>query len=571
MQDLEQFTLYHVLERSAALFANEPALAAVGSDPLTFSDFKKQVNTLSSYLADLGIEKGDKVAILAENSPNWGVAYFAVTCMGAVVVPILPEFHTDAVQHILRHSEARVVFVSEKLFGKVEYGQYDVPPIFLLIDSFQPVDAGVSRDLLQSIKDAGKREFRKLYERALAKRKSDSESTSSAPAPVAPVSEDDVAAIIYTSGTTGHSKGVVLTHKNIVFDADSVKFIVSVGPGDRMLSILPLSHTYECTLGLVLPILNGVYVQYLDKPPTARVLIPAMQAVKPTCILSVPLVIEKIYKNSVRPKLTSSAFKRFLYNIPVMRRKMHRIAGKKLLETFGGHIHTFCIGGAALAGDLERFLREAQFPYAIGYGLTETSPLVAGSNSQKTRFSTTGYALPQVEIRIDSPNPENGEGEIFVRGANVMREYYKAPQITAEVLDSEGWFHTGDLGFLSDDGYLSIRGRLKNVLIGASGENIYPEELEAILQESEYVVETIVLQQDDKLIARIHLDYARLDEAFGTLNAAERQEKVLALLEDLRTATNKRIPRFAFIHKAVEQTEPFEKTPTHKIKRYLYM
>ncbi len=562
MEELSLYTLRHVLERSAVLYADQPALSQLGCEPLTFRDLHDHAEHLAMWLRDNGVGPGDRVALLAENSPNWGIAYFAITGMGAVAVPILPEFHADAVQHILRHSEAKAVFVSERLFPKLEEGEGIAASLLCIsMETFQTIAQGTTRDMLRELKSKGLREFRKLRDKA----KRLANMTDAAPA------EDDVAAIIYTSGTTGHSKGVVLTHRNIVWDADAVKCIVKLGPGDRMLSILPLSHTYECTLGLVLPVLNGAHVHYMDKPPTARALLPAMAQVRPTAMLSVPLVIEKIFKTALLPKLTGSWLKQRLYAIPFVRRKLHALAGRKLLESFGGALRIFCIGGAGIAPDVERFLREANFPYAIGYGLTETAPLVAGSDPTSTRLTSTGFTLDGVDIAIDAPDPTTGEGEIIVRGPNVMREYYKAPQITASAFTPEGWFRTGDLGKFDADGYLYIKGRLKNVIIGPSGENIYPEEVEAIIHQSPFVLESLVFQQDGRLVARIHLDAARLDESFGDLPALKQREKIDTLLENLRNEVNTKVSTFARLTKVIEQTEPFEKTPTHKIKRYLYV
>lgn len=559
--ELQTLTLRRVLERSAELFADQPALSQIGGTPITFRELLEHATTVSALLAEKGVARGDRVAILSESMPNWGIAYFAITAMGAVAVPILPEFHADAVHHIIRHSESKVVFVSERLFPKLEDGQFDTPPELIQIENFHPVQQGATRDKLRNLKERGLREFRRLRDKAMRFTHLAAEEPG----------EDDVAAIIYTSGTTGHSKGVVLTHRNIVWDADTVKTIVQLVPGDRMLSILPLSHTYECTLGLVLPVLNGAHVHYMDKPPTARALLPALAQVRPTAMLSVPLVIEKIFKSAVLPKFTDTWLKRRLYALPFVRRKLHAMAGKKLLQTFGGALRIFCIGGAAIAPDVERFLREAGFPYAIGYGLTETSPLVAGCGPADTRLTATGWPLTGVEVRIDAPDQATGEGEILVRGPNVMREYAKAPEITASVFTEDGWFRTGDLGKFDRDGYLYIKGRLKNVIVGPSGENIYPEEVEAVIQQSPYVMESLVFQLDGRLAARIHLDYARLDEAFGGLPATKARDKVEALLEELRNDVNTKVSTFARLHKVIEQTEPFEKTPTHKIKRYLYV
>jgi long-chain acyl-CoA synthetase len=577
MYPLTTYTLTAVLDRSADLFHDQPALSNVGGAPITYKEFAIAVQGLQSLLAKHGIGTGDKVAILSESTPNWGIAYFAITAMGAVAVPILPDFHPDAVHHIIRHSEASAIIVSQKLFSKVEDGQYDELPVLFLMETFSPVAFDEEPQKLKELKKAGLREFRSIMEKArdltqkLIDRKESEEEhrTVSLFSGGNTIKPDDVAAIIYTSGTTGHSKGVVLTHENIVSNAYAVRSIVEVGPGDRLLSILPLSHTYECTLGLILPLMNGAHIHYMDKPPTARALLPAMAKVQPTVMLSVPLVIEKIFKAAILPKLTSSWAKRMLYK--VARAKLHALAGKKLLATFGGSLRLFCIGGAAIAPEVERFLKEANFPYAIGYGLTETSPLLAGTGPEQTRLLSTGYQLQGVELKIDNPHPETGEGEILAKGSNIMKGYYKAPEITKSVFTEDGWFRTGDLGKFDADNFLYIRGRLKNVIVGPSGENIYPEELENMIMQSPWVLETIVYEQDRKLIARIHLDRTKVDDEFGNVHSSKLEEKVLKILEEIRTGVNSKVAGFSRIMKVIEQTEPFEKTPTQKIKRYLYV
>lgn len=571
MQDLSLYTMRHIVERAARLYTEAPAYSAVGGTPMTFGEVCEHVTKLSVWLEEEGITRGDRVAILSESCVNWGIAYFAVTCMGAIAVPILPDFHPDAIQHILRHSESKAVFVSEKLYPKLEECK-DIEDILgISIESFMPIEYGTTRAKVRDIKAAGLREFRKLRDKAVRMKASAlGGEVSNIDAPYEP-KEEDTAVIIYTSGTTGHSKGVMLSHRNIVWDAHAVRALVQLSVGDRMLSILPLAHTYECTLGLVLPMINGVHVHYLEKPPTARALLPAFAAVRPTAMLSVPLVIEKMYKTSLLPKLTGSWMKKKLYGIPLVRRKLNAIAGRKLLEIFGGELKIFCIGGAGLAPDVEQFLREAKFPYAIGYGLTETAPLIAGSGPEATRFTSTGPAMPDTKIRILDADPTTGEGEIVVKGPSVMQGYYKAPQITKEAFTLDGWFRTGDLGRFDKDGYLYIKGRLKNVIIGPSGENIYPEEIEALIHQSPYVLESLVLQVDGKLVARIHLDSTRMDKEFGNLTAMEAATQTKALLENLRLEVNAKVSAFSKISKVVNQQEPFEKTPTHKIKRFLYV
>ena len=433
-------TLPEVLRHCEEAHAHRVAFSFVGEEPETFGRFVEKVRELSSRLAGLGLKKGDAVAILSENMPNWGVAYFAVTTMGCVVVPILPDFHASAIHHILEHSESKALFVSDKLAAKVEGATSQLKTV-------------ISMDDLA---------FRGSAQLVCSTEHGLSESFSA----TNPIAEDDLAAIIYTSGTTGHSKGVMLSHRNIVFNAVKAQGLINIGGQERMLSILPLAHTYECTLGLVLPVLMGINVSYISGPPTPSSLVAAMGEIKPSFMLSVPLIIEKIYKRRVLPELTASAAKRMAYSQPTGRKLMHRLAGRKLMKTFGGNLRCFCIGGAPLSPEVERFLREARFPYAIGYGMTETAPLLAGVEPCKTRYRSTGSVLPGVELKIHEPDPETGEGEIWVRGPNIMQGYYKSPQLTGEVLDKDGWLQTGDLGVMDDDGYLYIKGRLKNVIIG---------------------------------------------------------------------------------------------------------
>jgi long-chain acyl-CoA synthetase len=386
------------------------------------------------------------------------------------------------------------------------------------------------------------------------------------------IQEDDLAVIIYTSGTTGHSKGVMLTHKNLVSNAMASKSVVDITPDDRFLSILPLAHTFECTVGFLVPVLHGSSIYYIQKPPTPSVLLKAFASVKPTYIMSVPLIIEKIYRSKVLSKFNSSFILSHLYKIPFFRKILNKAAGKKLLESFGGELRFFGIGGSKLSPYVEEFLHEANFPFSIGYGLTETSPLIAGKRPFLNLPGSTGPAVSGVEIKIDTPSESKGDGEILVRGPNVMKGYYKDEKQTAEVLQ-EGWFHTGDLGFLDKDGNLTISGRSKNVIIGASGENIYPEQIEAIINLNEYVLDSLVFDMDSKLVARIHLDYELIDKKFDAQKHSESDlhASIENFLEQMRLDVNKQLSSFSKISRYVEQSEPFIKTPTKKIKRFLYI
>jgi long-chain acyl-CoA synthetase len=559
---LENDTLITMLARSAERFHSNFSLSLVNREPLTYADLYERVLVVSRMLRDQGIAVGDRVAILSENKPEWGIAYFAIAAAGAISVPILPEFHSSEVQHILRHAECKAIFISERYYQKIEGGSYTDLTTFILIDNFSIIPPETQKGMLKDVLAEGFKEFSRLRDSALR-------FVGWTPAEAKP---DDVSTIIYTSGTTGHSKGVMLSHRNLLEDVKATAALVSIVPGDRMLSFLPLSHAYECTLGLVTPLSSGMSVYYLDKPPTPQVLVPAMQTVHPTIMLSVPLVIEKIFRGKILPQFTGGKLMRRIYRIPFARKRLHRLAGKKLLETFGGSLRLFCIGGAPLAPDVEKFLWEARFPYAIGYGLTETSPLVAGTDTAGTRFRATGPALPGIEIKIADPDLHTGEGEILVRGPVVMKGYYKDPERTREVITAEGWFHTGDLGVLESDGYLFIKGRLKNVILGASGENIYPEEIESVINEFEIVTESLVFAEQHQLAARVHLNYEMIERRCAEENLDESRitKKIEVLLLELREQVNARVSKFSQISRVIEQIEPFEKTPTQKIKRYLY-
>jgi long-chain acyl-CoA synthetase len=562
MRKLEKLTIKCLLEQSVESFSQRPALAFVGENPISYAAVYEKVRFVSQLLHKQGIITGDRVAILGENMPNWGITFLAVTCMGCIAVPILPDFHSNEVNHIIKHAECKSVFVSKRLYEKLIEGEFEKSTTLILMDDFSLIPPKTKKDKLrEAIKESGK-EFAKLKEVALRFTKK----------MTAEVQEDDLASIVYTSGTTGHSKGVMLTHKNIISNAISAREFQEITENDRFISILPLSHTMECTVGFVIPLLNGAAVFYLDKPPIARVLLPAMEIVKPTMIVAVPLILEKIYKTRILPKFNQKPLIRKLYKVPQIRRRLHQIAGKKLLESFGGELRFFGIGGALLAPEVELFLIEAGFPYAIGYGLTETSPLVAGCGPGKTRYRSTGNVLLDVRVKIHNPDKVTGEGEILVKGPNVMKGYYKDPDRTTEVFTEDGWFKTGDLGTFDEDQYLYIKGRLKNVILGPSGENIYPEEIEAKINKLEHVLESLVFQEQGRLVARIHLDYERLDKKYHMRKISDSQieQEIRDFLETMRQSVNSEVSTFSRINKVIEQVEPFEKTPTHKIKRYLY-
>jgi long-chain acyl-CoA synthetase len=522
------------------------ALAFVGDKPMSYRQVSHKIGALIAFLENNDIKHGDKIAILSSNMPNWGIAYYAITFMGAVVVPILPDFSPTEVNNVISHSEAVAVFVSSSLVQKIENLESKDLRLRILVDDFSLI---------------GKEN--PSYEFDLSAR----------PSGEYTVKEDDLASIIYTSGTTGRSKGVMLSHRNISFTAIKGGNIHKMDEKDRFLSVLPLSHTYENTLGLILPMNLGCCVYYLQKPPTPSVLLPALEKVKPTAMLTVPLIIEKIYYNKVLPAFNDKVILKLLYLIPLIRKMLNRAAGKKLMKTFGGEIRFFGVGGAKLNKSVEKFLSEARFPYAVGYGLTETSPLLAGANPAKTVLESTGPALDGVELMIHNTDRVTGEGEIWARGPNVMMGYFKDPEMTADVLTSDGWFRTGDLGVFDKNNNLYIRGRLKNMIVGASGENIYPEEIESVINDFRHVVESLVIQQKGKLVALVHINMEDLEQKYHNLKAeASRQfdEKVEEILKELQHYVNSRVNKFSQINKVILQPLPFQKTATQKIKRFLY-
>ncbi len=525
-------------------FGDRNAYAFAGEKPIDFNEAYMRMNAISAMLEKAGIEKGDRVALLSSNMPNWAIAYFGITFMGAVVVPILPDFSLKEVSNVLTHSEAKVIFISSQLVPKLDRDCSDTLRSAIITDDFSVLFSDV-----ESLK----------YE------------PSDVPSSEYNVDEDDVASIVYTSGTTGRSKGVMLTHKNICYNAMKGRKLHYVTEDDVFLSLLPLSHTYENTLGLILPMIGASCVYYLRKPPTPSVLLPALKEVKPTTILSVPLIIEKIYFGKIMPTFNKNIATRTLYRIPFIRRRLNKIAGQKLMETFGGRLRFFGVGGAKLNTTIERFLSEAEFPYAIGYGLTETSPLIAGTSPYQTTVDSTGPAIEGVQIKINEPD-KRGEGEIWVKGPSVMKGYFKEPQITNEVISSDGWFRTGDLGTIDSKNNLFIKGRLKNMIVGSSGENIYPEEIESVINNFKFVVESLVIQKKGQLVAMVHINMEEFEKKYAHLkDIAERfEEKKSELLTELKEYVNINVSKYCRINQVVLQPVPFQKTATQKIKRFLY-
>jgi len=538
-------TFQSIIKESAAKYSDKHALSFVNEEGYTYAEALEKIESLVAFLETLNIEKSDKVAVLGVNSPNWVISYLAVTYMGATVVPVLNDFSGEEIYTILEHSEAKVLVVDKKTDSAID----KYPGGLQYVISMENFSLLNNDDNLPAYSIENK------------------------PVKDYDVKEDDLAAIIYTSGTTGNSKGVMLTHRNIISNALMGKKLKHIDNTDRFISILPLAHTFENTIGMVIPFMSGSSVYYLRKPPTAPVLLPALKLIRPTIMLSVPLIIEKIYYSKIKPAFNGNILIKILYKVPPLRKVLNRAAGKKLMETFGGEITFFGIGGAKVNPEVERFLFEAKFPYAIGYGLTESSPLLAGMVHPANKVESTGTATEGVELILKDPDPVTGEGEVWARGSNIMKGYYKNPEKTKEVLTDDGWLRTGDLAVTDKDGYLFIKGRLKTVIVGSSGENIYPEEIESVINTFKHVVESLVIEKGGKLVAMVHIDRVELEEKYRHLKEEMTrvvEEKMQDIIAELSHQVNQRLNRFSRIHRFVLQPVPFQKTPTRKIKRYLY-
>jgi long-chain acyl-CoA synthetase len=555
-------TLLSILTESAATYPDKKAVVLEGRMEYTYSELSELSGKIATMLYGMGVEKNDKVAIISENHPHWSASYFGILRTGAINVPVLPDFQYTEMYSILEHSEACVAFISAKQSKKFTGGFPETMKYIVVLENFEQFTVSdFDSDRISDVASDGLNVSPDTPPHALH-----------FPEP----SPEDIASIIYTSGTTGRSKGVVLTHDNLKFNAVQAGTIHKVESSDVFLSILPLAHTYECTIGMLVPLMNGATIYYIDRAPTASYLGPLLQKLRPTTMLTVPLIIEKIYRSRIKPNIQKQPITRLLASFGPTRKILHRAAGKKLMAFFGDRLRFFGVGGAALSPEVEKFLIEAKFPYAIGYGLTETSPLLAGFGPKDQVFHSVGRVLEGVDIRIDRPDPKSGEGEIVAKGRNIMKGYYQNPEQTAEVFTDDGYFKTGDLGLFDRNGILFIKGRLKNMILGSNGENIYPEEIEAVINTMEYVSESLVFQHKGKLTALVYMNLDQVEEKFQHLlsNANDTREelykKAQELLDEVKASVNQHLSINSRLQAVVLQMDPFEKTPTQKIKRFLY-
>jgi long-chain acyl-CoA synthetase len=533
---------YH---RIINLYPQNPAIGFVGHKPISYREMAGKVSRVRHFLEAKGkIASGDKVLLLGDNSPNWCIAFYAITTMGAVVVPVLSDFPESDINHILNHSEASAILVDDKISSSMDLSALESLLVKINLEDFTLM--GDQIDILSEAPAETDLNFE--------------------------IGEDDLAEILYTSGTTGHSKGVLLTHRNIVTNAlGGPRALGGITQDSIILNLLPLAHAYGSTTSFLGAHSEGASLYFLDRKPSPKILMDALQKLKPSIVTGVPLIFEKIYHKRVLPELTGRIPLKILSKFSLGRKLLYRKIGHKILSSFGGRLHSFVIGGASLNREVEIFLREGQIPYAVGYGLSECSPLVSGDFYKNLKMGSVGRAAEGVRIRIDRPDKDSGVGEICVKGPNVMLGYYKNDQETEKIFTSDGWLRTGDLGYLDDDGYLFIKGRLKNVYVGPSGENIYPENVEDKLKESMYVEEALVYFDSGKMIARVYLDYEHIQQVLNVKKHTIQSGDIDKILESIKKETNSKLPHFSQINLLVEQLEPFVKTPTNKIKRILYV
>ena len=529
-------TLGKLYDYSTIRYANNRVSKVIDTDKeYTYAGFKALCDSLSKQLTQFGIGASDKVAILSQNMPEWTVAFFATVPFGRIAIPILPESSANEVTNILNHSESKVLFVSKKLLPNVSRECIDKLTLVIDIETFEIIKQDNDKFTCD-----GK---------------------------VAMPMPDDIATIIYTSGTTGNAKGVVLSHRNLTSCVASCFHAQPRNEKDRWLSILPMSHTLELTLGVLYPMYVGACVYYMSKPPVPALLLKAIQAVKPTTMLSVPLIIEKIYRSSIVPTIKKSRVLSWMNTH--MNLLMCKIIGLKLKKTFGGHLSFFGIGGAKLDTEVETFLLRAGFPYAVGYGLTETSPLLSFTVGKTRAPGSIGYTVKNVELRLDNINPETGEGEIVAKGPNVMLGYYKDPERTRKAFTADGWFRTNDLACIDEKGRYYIKGRLSNMILGSSGENIYPEEIEQVINGIDDVDESIIVPRDGKLVALVTfnenvIDWNQEGEDEFFRKIEEYKARILGIV-------NKNVNRTSKVSAVQILREPFEKTATRKIRRFKYL
>lgn len=530
------------------------ALTDFKGQTLQYHDVARKIEKIHILFENSGIQKGDKIALCGRNSSQWAVAFLATLTYGAIAVPILHEFNAEQIHNIVNHSEARLLFVGDHVATIIDpqamptlEGVINNPDYSLKISRTDKLT--YAREHLNEL--YGKK-FPKYFRKEHVNYYKEE-------------SPEELAVINYTSGTTGFSKGVMLPYRALWSNFDFAIDVLgkTIKAGDRVISMLPMAHMYGMAFEFIFEFLHGCHVFYLNRVPSPAIIAQALQEVKPVIVIAVPLIIEKIVRKKVFPKVQNNRM-RLLLQMPVISKKVREMICQEVIKAFGGNLYEVIIGGAALNQEVEQFLKRIDFPYTVGYGATECAPIICYRDWHTFAPGSCGRAALHQQVKIVSPDPRTIPGEILTKGPNVMLGYYKNPEATAETIDNDGWYHTGDLGTMDNDGNVFINGRSKNMLLGPNGQNIYPEEIEDKLNSMTLVMESIVVQRDNKLVALVHPD---MDEA---KNMGFTNEDLLNVMEQNRNGLNEMIPAYEKIMEIEIHEEEFEKTPKKSIKRYLY-
>lgn len=527
------------------------ALSDYKGEGFTYAQTAEHIMKFHIIFEKAGIKKGDKIALLGKNSARWAIVYLAAVTYGAVIVPILPDFKPDDILNIINHSDSVLLFCADSIFEELDAAKMKNIIGTISLNNYQLIHTQKPQ-LKKSISDAEK-DFTDKYKNNLTPELFNF--------PDVPNSE--LAVISYTSGTTGFSKGVMLHHNSLAANIRYAQNNMPLNPGDPIVSFLPLAHTFGAAFEFLFPFSIGCHITILTKTPSPQIIMQAFQEIKPALILSVPLVIEKIYKKQLIPVISKKSMN-ILLNIPGINKLIHKKINKKLTNVFGGNFSEVVIGGAALNLEAETFFRKIKFRYTIGYGMTECGPLISYASSKVNKLGSAGKAVDTLEVKIDSPDPQNIVGEIILRGENVMLGYYKNEKATGEIIDENGWMHTGDLGLIDEEGFIFIKGRSKSLLLGASGKNIYPEEIEATINNKYCVTESVVVQRDEKLIALVYPD----NDTVTANNISE--DELVSIFENHRKEINSQMPAYMNISRFEIHPKEFAKTPKRSIKRFLY-
>lgn len=509
-----------------------------------YSDIATEIKYLHSVFEKLHVKENDKIALIAKNSTKWAIVYLSVITYGAVIVPVLPDFHPSDMLHILNHSDSVILFTSTNFFEHLDESKFIGVRNVFNVDDFS---------LIYSSKKNTKDHIEKLEKVEVDK----------SGLGFKEFNLNNTAAIVYTSGTTGYSKGVMLPLRSLTQNIVYAKNNMPLRSGDNILSFLPLAHAYGCAFEFLFPFCLGCHITFLNKTPSPKIIIKAFSEIKPELVLSVPLIIEKIYYNQVKPVINTTKMQ-ILLKTPLINRLIKSKILNKLTDVFGGNFHEIVIGGAALNIEVEEFLTSIGFRFTIGYGMTECGPLISYSGRNDRTLKSCGKVVHSLALKIDSPQPDKIVGEIMVRGDNLMSGYYKNREASDLAIDSDGWLHTGDLGVMDENGFVYIKGRKKNMILSSSGQNIYPEEIEAKLNNMSYISESLVLEENSKIVALVYPDYSKID-----INKISEKE-IEKIMEDQRNEINSQLPDYSKIIKLKIVPQEFEKTPTKKIKRFLY-